>query len=250
MARDFNGSSDYIDFGDATALDPTLSMTVVAWIDTDSTSGEAGIMSRGRAGGPGGGFGFNFQRVNGDELRISKHGVVDIDSTSINLSANTRTLVAAVISSTQVRFHKYVPGVGLTSQNISNNQSFNAGSSSSRIGCIQNNTGTNLNFWDGEICEPAVFKRQLSDAEITSIGLGYSPLFFPASLVFYSKLVGDSTEKDYMRGASGALTGTTKTAHFRIIYPNSGFGRRFTTQSTPPASTFFPSRRMMRGIGI
>ena len=223
MARDFDGTNDRINFGDSTTLLGQLGMTVACWINTDTVaSGEGHFVTQGR----GGASGWNFNRgsgIAGDEIQFTKHGVVNINSTAINLSSGTWLLVAAVVSSTQVRFHKYEPGVGLTSENVANNQAFDntPTPTESNIGCVLNGSGTATEFFEGLIAEVSKWNRELSDAEITALGKGFSPLFMSNSLEFYAPLIGNnSPETNLLSSVTGAVTEATKAAHPRIIYPS------------------------------
>lgn len=149
--------------------------------------------------------------------------MVNINSTAINLTAGTWLLVAAVVSSTQVRFHKYEPGVGLTSENVANNQAFDNSPTptESNIGCVLDGSGNPTEFFEGLIAEVAKWNRELSDTEITALGKGFSPLFFLNSLEFYAPLIGNnSPEINYLSSVTGTVTEATKAPHPRIIYPS------------------------------
>lgn len=223
MARTFNGSSDVINFGNPTGLASRLNMTVAAWINLDditATGFDDGIVCYGR----GGISGWNFKVrkfFDGDEIAFTKNAVIEIPSTTINLVATTWLLVAAVVSSTQVRFHKYTPGSGLTSQNVADTNNFTGSPSEARIGCVLNSAGTDADFFDGGLAEIAKWDRQLSDDEITKLGLGMSPLFMKSELKFYSKLLGNgSIEDDTIKGFTGTITGTSQLTHPTVEYPS------------------------------
>ena len=102
--------------------------------------------------------------------------------------------------------------------------------------------------FDGKEAEFAIWDRILTADEIAGISKGFSPLFFLRSLVSYSPLIRNMVD---LKNGAITDTGTTEFAHPRIIYPTPSQIRRYTKASTPPPSSgFFPSRRMMRGIGI
>jgi len=49
-------------------------------------------------------------------------------------------------------------------------------------------------YWDGDICEPAIWNVQLSDAEMNALAAGACPLTIrPSGLVFYRDLLGTVT---------------------------------------------------------
>ena len=251
MALDFDGTDDRINFGDSTTLEGQLGMTVAAWINSDTvTVSEGHIVTRGR----GGASGWNFNHGSGiadDELQFTKHRVVNINSTAINLSATTWTLVAAVVSSTQVRFHKYPVGGPLTSENVANNQAFDntPTPTESNIGCVLDSSGNPVEFFEGLIAEVAKWNRELSDAEITALGKGFSPLFMSNSLEFYAPLIGRfSPEINRLASVTGTITGAVAAPHPRIIYPSSAQIRRYTTAAAPEAAAFL-SRLSLLGVG-
>lgn len=84
-------------------------------------------------------------------------------------------------------------------------------------------------FHDGRLAEFAIWNRVLTAGEASALGKGFSPLFSPNGLKFYSPLIGEkSTEPDLMFGTAGSVdAGVTKIAHPRIIYPSSSQMRGF-----------------------
>lgn len=79
-------------------------------------------------------------------------------------------------------------------------------------------TSESLDLRQGEI---AYWDVELMQAEITSLSLGFSPLFIrPASLRHYWPLIGRlSPEVCYKSTNSGTITGTTTTDHPKVFYP-------------------------------
>jgi len=80
------------------------------------------------------------------------------------------------------------------------------------------NNAAQSNTFDGRLCEFAVWDRILTPAEAASIGKGFSPLFYPASLVEYLPLIRNLSS--YKLGVATA-TDATAIEHPRIIYPSS-----------------------------
>lgn len=73
--------------------------------------------------------------------------------------------------------------------------------------------------FDGEVCEIAYWNRVLSDAEITALANGYSPLFYPNGLRLYAPWVRETTE--VARGHTYTIEngGPPVVVHPRIFYP-------------------------------
>ena len=88
------------------------------------------------------------------------------------------------------------------------------------------NNGASTRNWAGRLCEFAVWNRILTAGEWAALGAGFSPLFFPDSLVEYIPLV---REVISLKLAPPTATGTVVVEHPRIIYPTSFQDRRFTT---------------------
>lgn len=78
------------------------------------------------------------------------------------------------------------------------------------------------NGLDGYVAECALYSAALTDAEVGSLALGYSPLLIrPQSLVSYWHLFGNaSPETDRVGGFAMTLFNSpTKASHPRVIYP-------------------------------
>ena len=78
--------------------------------------------------------------------------------------------------------------------------------------------------WGGRVCEVAIWNRILNASEAAGIGKGFSPLFYPNGLVFYTDLVRDVPNR--LASTTITTTGTAVVDHPAIIYPTqpiSGF---------------------------
>lgn len=107
--------------------------------------------------------------------------------------------------------------------------------------------------WDGRLAEFALWAGDIGAAGFAQLAKGLSALMVrPDLLVLYVPLRGNaSPEIDIISAKSPTVSGSLpKLDHPRIIYPSTAQIRRYTTAVAPPASTFFPSRRMMSGVGI
>jgi hypothetical protein len=183
MARDFNGTSDHINLGDATEIDiSSLSATVACWVrpDTiDASTFHHCFIGRGRGGTSGWKFGVGGSN-NGGRLIFTKKQVADINS-GAGLTLNSGTwaglwvFAAAVLQSTQVHFFKMLMDGTVTTANTSNSSAMDntPGPSETRVGCDLNSSGANADFFDGGIANLAVWVGdELSDDELKAYAYG------------------------------------------------------------------------------
>lgn len=85
-------------------------------------------------------------------------------------------------------------------------------------------------YFGGDVAEFAIWNRVLTAAEAAILGDGFSPLFIPNGLVFYTPLIGRTSPEIELRyGSSGTVSGAVVADHPRIIYPTFFQDRRFTT---------------------
>jgi hypothetical protein len=80
------------------------------------------------------------------------------------------------------------------------------------------NRGNGDRWWDGMLAEAAIWDRILSAGEIAALGKGYSPLFFPLSLVEYVPMIRDNIS---LKNAAPTITGALVQPHPPIIYSTS-----------------------------
>lgn len=104
---------------------------------------------------------------------------------------------------------------------------------------IGNRGSDDARTWDGGLCEFAIWNRILTAAEAASIGAdAFSPLFYPASLVFYAPMIRNVF--DYKGTGALTETATAVRAHPRIIYPSPAQIRRYTTIAAAGGKTDWP----------
>ena len=120
-----------------------------------------------------------------------------------------------------------------------------------RMSIGRHGDSTPSTYWSGSIAELGVWDVALTDGEIAILGLGFSPLFVrPTSLVLYVPIIGRSSpEIDRVGALNFTLTGTTNSAHPRIIYPSSSQMRRFTT-AVAEAAAAQGAWKSLLGVGL
>jgi hypothetical protein len=179
MARDFNGTSDQLDIGDATEIDiSTLSATVGAWVWADTLNNSTFhhcIIGRGRGSTSGWKFGFGGSNANG-RMIFTKKQVADIQSgVSFAPSTGAWFFCAAVLSSTQVRFVKITAAGTLTTSTTSNSSAMDntPAPSEARIGCDRSSGGADTDWFDGKIAHVGVWiGDELTDDELKAYAFG------------------------------------------------------------------------------
>lgn len=207
-ARQFNGTSQYLN----AAVGMSLPITLSAWVYLDSASAASAAGSVGSAGNTRCHFG------------ISSGGVpVATSATTSGTSGNaigpsglsTATwycLTATFASTTERKI--YVDGV----PQATNTTSINVGTlDRTTIGMRVAASAAGL-FWPGRIAEFAVWNATLTDAEIASLAAGAKPIRVrPASLRVYVPLPGEVSPEINFIGTAATLTNApTAIAHPRV----------------------------------
>lgn len=89
---------------------------------------------------------------------------------------------------------------------VSHSVAFPPNMDRARAGSAQ--TGTQASYHNDKLAEFAIWNAALNDDEIKAIGFGFSPLLVrPGNLVFYTPLLGQSTERDVIGGGTYSLVG-------------------------------------------
>ena len=165
MARNFIPASfQWINLGDDTNLLPAHGMSCWCWINTDSVTGNKGLIRYGRGGVSGWAF-----FTSGDELQFVKNAVLAITITSINLSTGVWLFVAAVETSSNVIFYKITADGTVISNTISNTSSFTGTPTEGLIGVDMDSVGSKLNYYDGRMSYAGAVIQELTLAQLKTI---------------------------------------------------------------------------------
>lgn len=218
MARDFDGSTDRIDF--ANVYNPSgAACTVSAWIYPHTGGGGDGYFAHiGETTTEGTGVWFRtwgtnqyvFGRLGSTaKYRTSNTNLVDDNIWQHVLTTDPDT---DFTDATEISIYKNGTEVDYAAaQN---------GSSESQFGGYYNvgaRYSDDLRNFDGYVAEVAWWDRVLNAAEIAMLTAAYSALFIMNGLRFYAPLIRDLVDRT--SGNVGTLDGTTIAAHPRIIYP-------------------------------
>lgn len=219
MARAFaSASSQKLQHDNAAATDVPL--TIACWMRTASTATTQVAMAIGKrvtqaqryqlyftSGGRIGGY---CQNAAGTQVATFN------DSSGVNYSANTWYHGAVVFNTTTDRT-VYRDGGSSTNN-----------TTSVTVGTVDTtNIGTRFDgsafgaYLNGQVAEAGVWNVALSAGEIAQLARGVCPLMVrPEALVAYWPLYGNnSPEDDWVNDFDLTITGATKAAHPRVVYP-------------------------------
>lgn len=212
MARLFvRGSSEYLEYASAIVAAPPFTMAAWAYID-DVTVNSTLVSVSDSSGSQ-----FHDIRIQGGDANdlakvFSYDGGVGIAVSSSGASVNTWHHIFGVWAATNSRAVLLDGGnKGTDSANISPSVDV------TDVGCLYW-AGAPTNYTSGHIAEAAIWNAALTDANAAELAAGFSPLCVrPDALVAYWRLIRGLT--DIVGGYDLTASGTTVSAHPRIIYP-------------------------------
>ena len=211
MAREFNGSTDRIDYSSAfTTSGSAYSFSCYFKADTASPAANGLIWNSAVSGGAPGTF---INQVGGSTRRLrvgrgaSTGQTIDFDAAFAATGTWYHLFVTSLASFTGTPVFLYIDGVSVTATSttlgagpeVTADQGFRLGGRSD---------ADTANF-DGQLQNVAIWNRVLSAFEREAIVKGAPPEMYPNGLRFRAHLIGD----DYKNrlDASGTLDGTTAT---------------------------------------
>ena len=222
MAYSFNGSSEYLNTGNAVLS--SVPITMGCWFYSTSNSATQRLISIGDKDTPNDFFHLSAMgTVTGDPLRASvkRGGAAGSATTTSGYSINTWHHATAVFTSNSDR-DVYIDG-----GSVGNNTTAATPASldTTRIGA-RASSGTNGPM-AGRIAEAAIWNIALSTSEIAQLASGFSPLLVrPDGLTNYWPLGGiarfsaSSAASDYAGAYPlSPIDGPTESEHPRIFYP-------------------------------
>ena len=213
MARDFNAASDKLKRTSVPST-ATNNFTICCWVNIDTLINSETAFVNGFDGGSGVGYWLGISSTNTPRFNYSF--VVAIDGgTALSTGRWYHFLGIRNAGTGKVYLNGVDEGVSSASVPF-------APSTTLAIGMNQTNAGADGNPFDGKVCECAIWDRALSASEITQLGQGYAPSFFPQSLVFYAPVTGaNNPEIDKKSTTTLTVTGTTRATHPDFMkYPN------------------------------
>ncbi len=219
MAREFNGSTDRIDYG--SVFDPSGSdVSVACWVYPDALSSSQRLWVAHDSGDSSLGcmlftdsvdLAF-FRKWSTAWERRYRYGAGGLGTGSWQHVVGTSTSGGRA-SGMELYVDGAVPG---STDTDTGSGSETAHSGSWSLGGQIYDDSANL---DGKLAEVAVWDRILDAAEITALAKGFAPPFFLRGLRFYVPLIGRK-DCDLAAGKTPTYDGTTVAVHPRIIYPS------------------------------
>lgn len=205
MARNFDGTDDFLDAGNPSALNLTGDeVSLSAWVNPDTISSEGKIIAKWSDAA--GAFQYLLSIVSGNECLFAIfNGGTQIAQGSTSLAVGVWSHIAGTYDGSNVRV--YCNGAEEDSTLASGNMS--SKSAPVRIGAGSGGVGTE-NPFDGDIGHCAIWGAPLSAGEIQSLSEGINPLNIRSeSRLFYAPVNGQSPELDVVGGLSLTVNGTT-----------------------------------------
>ena len=219
MARDFNGSTDRLDWSNIANLQG-VAWSVAGWIRPDAVSHSSWIWAT--LIGANNNFHCVFNLAPTGQLSVTVMGTAQsyrVGKTVLATNAWSHVLatVAAGAITDATKMHLYLNGSEDTpycDTVAGSNENVGTG-----LWCVGGRYYDDTRNFDGRIAELAVWNRVLDAHEIASLAAGFSPFCFPNGLLFAPTLLGYAAEVDLMSGTNATHDGTTVAEHPRIIYP-------------------------------
>lgn len=207
-SRDFNGSSDNLNFTSSSYCTSSLPISSGCWINADTNTADMGVLTCGAGGVSGWNLAAN--QFGSNDWGMGKNQVADISSGG-TVSTATWTFIGFIATGSGITFYKLTKAGTLTKTTSANTSAIDntPAPSLARVGCGLNSGSANAGFFDGRISncfskDVAMTEGEFLDfAQKTLVGSphGYWPIW------------GDSTENDLSgNGFNATVTGTTASA--------------------------------------
>jgi len=216
MARNFDGTNDYLDAGNPSALNLTGNeITLSAWVRLESVSNEGKILAKWADAG--GRFQYLISTDGGDKCLFATF----TPDTKIALGTSTLVVatwyhIAGVYDGSELRVYCD----GIEEGSASSTANFSSTTAPVRIGAGSGGSGDEEPV-DGDIGHCSIWDTALSGSEIASLANGISPLKIRKNnnLLFYAPINGQDPEYDVVGQVGLTVNGSVKSEEPPI--PNS-----------------------------
>lgn len=170
--RTFNGSTQYFDVASNASLDVgTSDFSIQVWMNLTSFTGDPYIISKQASGAPYNGYGMFAQDISFKIGFETSDGTYQFDSSTTTVSAGVWTHIIITRSGANLAFYLNGAAAGT--------------SSSARSGSLDTTANFNIGSFagsqtfNGNLDEIALWKRQLSSGEVTSLYNSGAGLAYP-----------------------------------------------------------------------
>ena len=205
MARNFDGSNDYLDAGNPSALNLTGNeVTLSVWARLESVSSEGKIIAKWADAGAK--FQYLLSTNSGDKCLFAIYdGGTRIAQGTTTLVIGTWYHIAGTYDGSNARVYCH----GVEEDSTSTVGNMPSTTAPVRIGAGSGGSGTESPF-DGDIGHAAIWDKPLTAGEIESLSVGINPLKIQLeNLQGYWPLNGQSSEFDIVNSNNMTLNGTT-----------------------------------------
>jgi len=252
MAREFNGSTQYLEHG--APVITAVPATFAAWFRPNTSSGTHAILCSG-GDNAGQAYEFGIVQVNAQFWAFAQDSGFNQALAAVTLAGGTLYHGCGVFVSNTSR-HAYINGGNKGSDNASRTPT--AGFfQRTRIGRRANNS--NAQFFDGLVAEAALWNAALSDEEVLYLAQGFSPLLLRSrlnNLVAYWPLLaasgGDEPDmawgNKYSMSLVAAPTGVAHPPLFRPTFFDPALLGLFSGPGPGPSFQPRPGASMLSGV--
>lgn len=219
MSRNFNGSSGLLDFGVADVLNPTVAstgiITTAAWIKPSTVVGRQRVAAYNDWSASSGLKGWAFG-IEGDEVRFTKFGGVDITSSTFTITTTAWHFIAGAMTQGNSDLYWMTAAGSVTSFHSTSTAGMSFGTTHHCLiaGRSSGTSGGITDRFSGLIAEVAVWPNvKLTEAELVAYAYG-GPWACGVKPSFYAPIWGVASPEPELTGlgVSGTLSGTAPVA--------------------------------------
>lgn len=223
MARDFDGSTGYLDRG-AAVLTAVAPHTFSAWIYPDALGFVDVVGVYGSGGGADSGYRLNID--NGPVRYTSNFGSFRFADSTTDVTTGSWQHICGRAESNTARSAFLNGG----SKGTGGGTATDGTESNTRIGA----RGDDAGFFSGRIEWVTIWDTDLSDNEVAILAQGCNPIRIrPGNQVSLVPIWGDSPERDLLDGSSWTVNGTASYASGAPVEPPFSTTRYFFTSAAP-----------------